>query len=163
MPRIHWVARGTATPKDRDEVNRREVCECDGWVCDLDVMGDPSKLNVQLQIQREPDRPFLWDVRRTWSGGSGTGHGWFAEAELLKFRKTINHDNVLCVYCVVYYETIKRELKIKPISECRCDERLKTKAEESTCLSDTGFIIKSIKRAEDKTYIWLSVRWKTRT
>ena len=27
---IHWVPRGTRTPKDRDEVNRREVCECDG-------------------------------------------------------------------------------------------------------------------------------------
>jgi hypothetical protein len=27
---------------------------------------------------------------------------------------------------------------MKPISECRCDERLKTKGEESTCLSDTG-------------------------
>ncbi len=36
---------------------------------------------------------------------------------------------------VVYYESIKRGLKIKPISECRCDERLKTKArEESTRL-----------------------------
>jgi hypothetical protein len=30
MPRIHWVTRGTGTPKDRDEVNKREVCECDG-------------------------------------------------------------------------------------------------------------------------------------
>ena len=30
---------------------------------------------------------------------------------------------------VVYYESIKRELKIKPIYECRCDERLKTKGE----------------------------------
>ena len=29
-PRIHWVDRGTETPKDRDEVNRREVCEYDG-------------------------------------------------------------------------------------------------------------------------------------
>jgi hypothetical protein len=28
--RIHWVPRGTGTPKDRDEVNRREICECDG-------------------------------------------------------------------------------------------------------------------------------------
>jgi hypothetical protein len=28
--RIHWVARGTGTPTDRDEVNRRDVCECDG-------------------------------------------------------------------------------------------------------------------------------------
>jgi hypothetical protein len=27
---------------------------------------------------------------------------------------------------------IKRELNIKPIDECRCDERLKTKGEEST-------------------------------
>ncbi len=26
------------------------------------------------------------------------------------------------------------------ISECRCDERLKTKAEESTRLSDTGLL-----------------------
>ncbi len=32
----------------------------------------------------------------------------------------------------VYYESIKRELKTRPIYECRCDERLKTKAEEST-------------------------------
>jgi hypothetical protein len=44
------------------------------------------------------------------------------------------------VWFVVYYETIKREVKIKPISECRCDERLKTKPEVSTCLSDTGLI-----------------------
>jgi hypothetical protein len=27
----------------------------------------------------------------------------------------------------VYYESIKRELKIKSIYECRCDERLQTK------------------------------------
>ncbi len=41
---------------------------------------------------------------------------------------------------VVYYESIKRELKIKPIYECRCDERLKTKSEESTRLGYTGLI-----------------------
>ena len=41
---------------------------------------------------------------------------------------------------VVYYESIKPELKIKPIYECRCDERLKTKAEESTRLASTGLI-----------------------
>ena len=33
---------------------------------------------------------------------------------------------------VVYYESIKRELKIRPIYQCRYDERLKNKAEEST-------------------------------
>ena len=40
----------------------------------------------------------------------------------------------------VYYESIKRELKIKPIYECRCDESLKTKPEESTLLTYTGFL-----------------------
>jgi hypothetical protein len=38
----------------------------------------------------------------------------------------------------VDYETTKQERKVKPISEYRYDERLKTKDEESTCLSDTG-------------------------
>jgi hypothetical protein len=26
----HWVGRGTGTPKDKDEVNKREVYECEG-------------------------------------------------------------------------------------------------------------------------------------
>ena len=43
-------------------------------------------------------------------------------------------------YELLYYESIKRELKTRPISECRCDERLRTKAEESTHLSDTGLL-----------------------
>ena len=38
---------------------------------------------------------------------------------------------------IVYYESIKRELKTKLIYECRCDERLKTKVEESTRLVST--------------------------
>jgi hypothetical protein len=39
---------------------------------------------------------------------------------------------------VVYYESIKRELKIRPTYDCRCDERLKTKTEDSTRLTYTG-------------------------
>jgi len=58
---------------------------------------------------------------------------------------------------VVYYEVINREIKIRPIYECRCDERLKTKpkevyyesikrdlrtkTEESTRLTDTGLVV----------------------
>jgi hypothetical protein len=65
MSRIHWVARGTGTPKDRDEVNRREVFECDGRVCYLDVMGAPSKLivirkEVSLSRDSKPDQPSFW-------------------------------------------------------------------------------------------------------
>ncbi len=33
---------------------------------------------------------------------------------------------------IVYYESIKREPKIKSIYECRCDERLQTKSKEFT-------------------------------
>jgi len=33
---------------------------------------------------------------------------------------------------------MKRELKTRPIYDCRCDERLKTKDEESTRLAYTG-------------------------
>jgi hypothetical protein len=40
----------------------------------------------------------------------------------------------------IYYESIKRELKRRPISECRCDERLKTKVEEFTRLTCTGLL-----------------------
>jgi hypothetical protein len=43
-----------------------------------------------------------------------------------------------CVICVVYYETIKREMNKRFIYECRCDERLKTKDEGSTYLTYTG-------------------------
>ncbi len=41
---------------------------------------------------------------------------------------------------VVYYESMKRKLKTRPLYECRYDERLKTKAEESTCLTYTVLI-----------------------
>jgi hypothetical protein len=41
----------------------------------------------------------------------------------------------------VYYESIKREKKRRLIYEYRCDERLKTKTEESTRLTDTGLVV----------------------
>ena len=41
---------------------------------------------------------------------------------------------------VVYYESMKRELKTRPIYECGCDERLKTKAEKSTLLAYTELL-----------------------
>ena len=38
---------------------------------------------------------------------------------------------------LVYYESLKRELKTRPIYEFRCDERLQTKVEEFTRLACT--------------------------
>jgi hypothetical protein len=48
---IHWVAWGTGTPKDRDEVNRRDVYECDGWLCVLEVIGDPLIFNLIRKVE----------------------------------------------------------------------------------------------------------------
>ena len=41
----------------------------------------------------------------------------------------------------VYYESIKREPKIRGIYECRCDERLQTKSKEFTRLVYTGLVL----------------------
>jgi hypothetical protein len=37
-------------------------------------------------------------------------------------------------------KSIKREVKTRPIHDCRYDERLEPKDDESTCLTYTGFL-----------------------
>jgi hypothetical protein len=77
----------------------------------------------------------------------------------------------------VYYESIKWELKIRCMYECRCDERLQTKTKKFTCLVYPGlgptvnnffyftvilFIYyESTKRKLKTKYMWVSVLWKT--
>jgi hypothetical protein len=39
---------------------------------------------------------------------------------------------------VVYCKSRKRELKIRLMNESRCDERLKARVQEATCLTYTG-------------------------
>ena len=45
---------------------------------------------------------------------------------------------LLFIKVLVYYESIKREVKTKLTYECRCDERLKGTVEGSTRLTNTG-------------------------
>ena len=47
------------------------------------------------------------------------------------------------MFIVVYYESRKRELKIRLMNEGRCDERLKDRVEESTSLTYTGLYDKT--------------------
>ncbi len=49
--------------------------------------------------------------------------------------------NFFRLFFVVYYELIKRELKIRCTYECRCDERLQTKTKEFTRLTYTGLVV----------------------
>ena len=46
----------------------------------------------------------------------------------------------VCLGNFVYYESIKRELKIRPTYDGRFDERLKTKVKELTRLAYTGLL-----------------------
>jgi hypothetical protein len=43
MPHIHWVAQqnNLEIPRDKDDVNEREIHECDGWAHDPDTMVAP--------------------------------------------------------------------------------------------------------------------------
>ena len=61
-----------------------------------------------------------------------------AQTELLKLQKNgqFPDDSQM-----IYYESIKRELKIRGIYECRCDERLQSKTKEFTRLTYTGLVV----------------------
>jgi hypothetical protein len=59
------------------------------------------------------------------------------QTELLKLQKSGQFPDEF----VVYYESIKRELKIRDIYECRCDERLRTKTEDFKRLTYTGLVL----------------------
>ena len=57
----------------------------------------------------------------------------------------------------VYYESIKREPKIRGINKCRCDERLQTKTKEFTRLPYTGLVLEQLKHEEQGSNIFFLV------
>jgi hypothetical protein len=150
MTRIHLVLRGTGIPKDRDEVNTREGCECDGWVCDLDTMGTPSKfreIRTSDSLTRVRSTLILsWEekaVSRQWNIPRSVCGSW--TPEVAKRRSVSRWDcknksltNSLCnlpdvlgivgindtVLRLFIIKSIKREVQTRPIYDCRCDERL---------------------------------------
>jgi hypothetical protein len=66
---------------------------------------------------------------------------WLGEEMPPPGGRTVTLSLTLTLRChfVVYYESIKRDLKIRCIYECRCDERLQTKTKEFTRLAYTGW------------------------
>jgi hypothetical protein len=55
---------------------------------------------------------------------------------------------------IVYCESIKRELKIKPIYECQCDERLKTETETMVYNCDSRvFIMNREENCDSRVFI----------
>ena len=103
-------------------------------------MGAPSKLSVMRKAavlsRASPTLLLSWTekaARRKWNWSRSV----CVQTELLNLPKAVSF---CCHFFVVYYESMKRELKTRPIYECRYDERLKTKAEESTRLVYTGLL-----------------------
>jgi len=88
-----------------------------------------SQVDHRLKLSNHP--PSSQVVKETLSWRSGIWcHGYVVWAEILKL-----------LFFVVYYESIKREIQRRLIYECRCDERLKTKTEESARLTDTVLVV----------------------
>jgi hypothetical protein len=68
--------------------------------------------------------------------------GWSLLEKGRGSRSCVLVARIICCECnAVYYESIKRELKIRCIYECRCDERLQTKTKEFTRLTYTGLVV----------------------
>jgi hypothetical protein len=66
----------------------------------------------------------------------------FLVEKLQKCHFWSNRVSLLVESCgVVYYESINQEIKIKPIYECRCDEKLRTQTKRFTSLSYTGLVV----------------------
>jgi hypothetical protein len=77
----------------------------------------------------------------------------------LKLRN-LSDSHTLCygLLFIVYYESIKWEVKIKPIYECRCDGRLQTK--RFTRLSYTGLVVE-LEHLKIKMFMGWSWNWNT--
>jgi hypothetical protein len=71
----------------------------------------------------------------------GSVKSYFSKFFEKKNEKKSKKEMSWCLQAFIYYESIKRRLKRRLIYEYRCDERLKTKNEESTRLSDTGLVV----------------------
>ena len=100
-----------------DTVSSRSFYESEGWPSSVTSCagGWWAGLKNLLPVHGNLDES-CWAVEdRIWPEGHCGCHG----AGLTGGRT---------MSIVVYYESMKREVKTRPIYECRCDERLKTKA-----------------------------------
>ena len=113
---MHSVVSGTGTPKDRDEVNRREVSECEGWVWDLDTIGAPSRFRLIRKAAALARIFQIWGVY-TPRIQYIVCHGWLFFC-LIVYCESIKRERQSIPTpgkMFVYYESLKREIKTKPI------------------------------------------------
>jgi hypothetical protein len=91
MPHIHWVARQNKLeiPRDKDEVNKREIHECDGRAHDPDTMvapPTPKPTRKAEALARAPPIIALCREEDT-HRGSGHCHGTVPRVAFLKLKQ----------------------------------------------------------------------------
>jgi hypothetical protein len=140
MSHIHWVARQNKLeiPRDKDEVNKREIHEYDGRAHDPGTMVAPPtpkpthKVEVLVRAQstialcREEDVALRkWSLSRYYYASCILETKTKVGSTTVKVPVPRTHPNIdvqlLSYTIVVYYESIKRELKRRLIYEYRCD------------------------------------------
>jgi hypothetical protein len=114
------------------------------------------KTNVNVVLMSSPLSP---------SPSPGTHSVYESSSKFIQFLFLISHNtDTLAIVSPgrVYYESIKRDPKIRGIKKCRCDERLQTKTKEFTRLPytflwDSFLYYKSKARAKH----WVDVNPRT--
>jgi hypothetical protein len=91
--------------------------------------------SIKWELKIKP----IFECRCDESLGLQTKTKRFTRLSYTGFVVELEHLKISTLF--VYYESIKRELKIRCIYECRCDERLQTKTKEFTLLAYTGLVV----------------------
>ena len=164
MPRMHCIVHGTGTPKDRDEVNKRDACEWDGWVCERDVIGAPSIFKFTriaaalarvvpiLDLSCARKAPHFWYVAVCCAG-------WTPEAAKKRSvsRCACKNSNLMNSLCNLPEVLAIAGMKAVDIGGLLLKLR-NLHASHALLLWTTGKA-----RAKENTYKWVLVQWKTKS
>jgi hypothetical protein len=154
MPRIHWVTRQNKVevPRDKDEVNNREIHERDDRVHDPDTMVVPltpkPTRKVEPLTRSPPTIPSCHEE----------------DAGLRKWPLS----RYCCSRC-----NLETKLKMYPNVRLFIMNQYKARSKDkmyiwvsvwwkTTIQNFFGLWLIDKVRVKDKTYIWVSVRWKTK-
>jgi hypothetical protein len=172
MSHIHWVTRQNKLeiPIDKDEVNKREIRECDGRTHDPDTMV-AAPLTPKRHEKPNPSsgchRPLPQVVKKTLHWRKWHYHGIVARTTFLKLkqksetpqRKSRTHvptqismrhpphpNHTPIHHTNAMDERVTQRFYYETIirevrNECRCDERLQSKTKEFTRLAYTGLVV----------------------
>jgi hypothetical protein len=120
MPHIHWVARQNKLeiPKDKDEVNKQDIHDCDGRAHDPDTMVSPPTPKSTRKAEVFTRAPPTIVLSRE---EDASLRKWPNPLPLIVVSSSVFFFNSL-----LFIIRVKRELKRVYKNGCRYNERLNT-------------------------------------